>query len=179
MNKVAIMFVSALFCCGVMLLVSCGGSSSGNKGYLMPALSVNDYCGDFSDTRADYGYLMPAQGLFLKMNVFGKDSYVISVYTYEEEGDNLKCTPGHTVLVSPKGGNVQIDIKESSPRNTPSFTFVPTPNCEQSDYVATEQVARRYYYLCGSEEVRQQFEAILADARYVQLKELVFSYPEK
>lgn len=176
MNKVAIMFASALFC-GVMSLVSCGGSSAESKGYLMPALSVNDYCGDFSDTRADYGYLMPEQGLFLKMNVFGTDSYVISVYTYEEEGENLKCTPVHTVLVSPKGGDVQIDIKES--RSTPPFVFVPTPGCEQSDYVATEQVARSYYYLCGSEEVRQQFEAILADARYVQLKELVFSYLEK
>ena len=178
MNKVVVILASLLFS-GAMWLVSCGGASSENKGYLMPALSVNDYCGDFSGTRADYGYLMPAQGLFLKMNVFGADSFVISIYTYEEADGSLQCTPGYTVLVSPKGGNVQIDVKESSPRNTPSFTFVPTPGCEQSDYVATEQVARKYYYLCGSDEARQQFEAIFADERYAQLKELVFNYPKK
>ena len=178
MNKVAVMFASALLG-GIMLLASCGGASSEAKGYLMPTMSVNDYCGDFSGSRADYGYLMAGQGLFLKMNVFGTDSYVISIYTYEEEGGSLKCTPGHTVLVSPKGGDVQIDIKESSSKNTPSFTFVPTPGCEQSDYVATEPVARSYYYLCGNDEVRQQFEALLADERYAQLKELVFNYPKK
>lgn len=178
MNKVTVMVASTLLC-GLLSLVSCGGSSSESKGYLMPALSVNDYCGDFSDTRADYGYLMPAQGLFLKMNVFGTDSYVINIYTYKEEDGNLMCTPGHMVMTSPKGGDVQINIKESSPKNTPSFIFVPTPDCEYSDYVATEQVARSYYYLCGSDEARQRFEALFADERYAQLKELVFNYPQK
>lgn len=179
MNKVITILASALFG-GAMLLTSCGGSSAESKGYLMPALSVNDYCGDFADTRAEYGYLMPAQGLFLKMHVFGTDSYVIHVYSYEEDGEgNLNCTPGHGVHVSPKGGEVQIDIKESSLKNTPSFVFKPTPNCEYSDYVATEQVVRKYYYLCSSEESRQKFESLFADERYAPLKELVFNYPKK
>lgn len=178
MNKVTLM-LAAILLSGLLSLVSCGSSSSESKGFLMPALSVNDYCGDFSDTRADYGYLMPAQGLFLKMNVFGTDSYVIHVYTCEEEDGNLKCAPGYMVMTSPKGGEVQINIKESSPKNTPSFIFVPTPDCEYSDYVATEQVARKYYYLCGNVEVQQQFEALFADERYAQLKELVFNYPKK
>ena len=32
-------------------------------------------------------------------------------------------------------------------KNTPSFTFIPTPDCENSAYVATEKVAGIGYQL--------------------------------
>ena len=34
----------------------------------MPAISANNFCGDFTTMTPDYGYLMPEKGLFLKMH---------------------------------------------------------------------------------------------------------------
>lgn len=189
MKKFTVMVLSAM-CCGLLMLSACGGAKknaqgaegeevadNAPRGYLMPALSVNDFCGDFSDTRADYGYLMPEKGLFLKMNVFGTGSYGIDVYTYVMDGDKIVCTPGHFVDITTRsGGKVEINTRKRSKNNSPSLTFVPTPACEYSAYVATEHVCGQYYYLCGDGEARYKFEDVFEDERYAEFKSFIDNY---
>lgn len=189
MRKFTISIFSAMLC-GLVVLSACGGTKKGSQGaegqvdtgdnapsgYLMPALSANDFCGDFTTMTPDYGYLMPEKGLFLKMNDFG-GSYGIYIYTYVMDGDNIQCTPGHFVMITPRAGDkMEITIKKSSPNNTPAYTFVPTPNCEKSAYVATEKVAGSYYYLCGDSEARYKFEDLFEDERCAEFKNLVDNY---
>lgn len=193
MKKFTISMLSALFC-GLVVLSACGGAKKGNQdaeaqtavaksddkspsAYRMPALSVNDFCGDLSDTRADYGYLMPEKGLFLKMNVFGTGSYGINVYTYVMDGDKIVCTPGHFVNIATRSGDkVEITMRKRSKNNSPSFTFVPILNCDYAAYVTTEQVAGKYFYLCGDGEARYKFEDIFEDERYVEFKNFIENY---
>lgn len=93
------------------------------------------------------------------------------------DGDNIQCTPGHFVMIVPRGGDkLEITIKKSSMKNTPSFTFIPTPDCENSAYVATEKVAGKYYYLCGDAEARYKFEDLFEDERCAEFKNLVDNY---
>ncbi|MEL5894474.1 hypothetical protein AAE250_13380 [Bacteroides sp. GD17] len=194
MKKFTIAVLSAIFC-GVVALSACGGAKKNGgstestesqgtsvaednapRGYLMPAISVNDFCGDFTTMSPDYGYLMPEKGLFLKMNDI-RGAYGIDVYTYVMDGDKIQCTPGHFVMITPRGGDkLEVTIKKSSSNNTPSFTFVPTPNCENSAYVATEAVAGNYYYLCGDGEARYKFEDLFEDERCAEFKNLVDNY---
>lgn len=189
MKTFIISIVSAMFC-GLVVLSACGGAKKDGQGaesradsednapsgYLMPALSVNDFCGDFTTMTPDYGYLIPEKGLFLKMNDF-RGSYGINIYTYVMDGENIQCTPGHFVMITPRsGGKMEITMKKSSKNNTPSYTFVPTPNCENSDYVATETVAGNYYYLCGDGEARYKFEDLFEDERCAEFKKLVDNY---
>lgn len=185
MRKLTIAMLSALFC-GLLVLSACGGvkkdgqgtsANSAPSGYRMPSLHVNDFCGDFGDTRVDYGYLMPERGLFLKMNEMGRGACGIDVYTYVMKGDTIVCTPGHAAFITPRGGDkIEVRIKKSSKNNTPSFTFVPISNCEYADYVATERVAGAYFYLCGDAEGRYKFEDIFEDERYAEFKNLIDNY---
>lgn len=189
MRKITIAMMSAIFC-GLFLLSACGGAKKNGQsaegepvaadnapsGYLMPAISVNDFCGDFTTMTPDYGYLIPEKGLFLKMNDI-RGAYGIEIYTYVMDGDKIQCTPGHFVMITPRGGDkLEISIKKSSKNNTPSYTFVPTPDCENSAYVATEQVAGKYYYLCGDSEARYKFEDLFEDERCAEFKNLVDNY---
>ena len=101
----------------------------------------------------------------------------LDIYTYVMDGDNIQCTPGHFVMIVPRGGDkLEITIKKSSMKNTPSFTFIPTPDCENSAYVATEKVAGKYYYLCGDAEARYKFEDLFEDERCAEFKNLVDNY---
>ena len=195
MKKFTITMLSVVFC-GLVVLSACGGAKkdaqgqgaetkseavtvedSSPSGYLMPTASASNYCGDFKGSRVDYGYLMPDKGLFLKMNAFGGGSYGIHIYTYVMEGGSIVCTPGHFVNITQRGGDkIEINIRESSKNNTPSFVFVPTPDCENSDYVATEKVAGSYFYLCGDGEARYKFEDLFEDERCAEFKNLVDNY---
>ena len=119
---------------------------------------------------------MPEKGLFLKMHDI-RGAYGINIYTYVMDGDNIQCTPGHFVRIVPRGGDkLEVTIKKSSKNNTPSFTFIPTPDCENSAYVATEKVAGKYYYLCGDAEARYKFEDLFEDERCAEFKSLVDNY---
>ncbi|WP_300699915.1 hypothetical protein [Bacteroides sp.] len=191
MKKLSITILS-VFCCGLMMC-ACNGTKKSEQsaensveatsnivdeqpsGYAMPTASVNNYCGNFTDPRKQYGYLMPANGLFLMLNQIGKN-YVITVYKYVMAGENIQCTPEAFVMANMKGENVSVEIKRDVKNNTPSFTFVPTPDCEHSEYVATEKVARDYFYLCGDSEARYKFEDLFEDERYAEFKNLVDSY---
>ena len=145
MKRFTITIISAMLC-GLVVLSACGGAkknvqdaegqaeAGGNapSGYLMPAISANNFCGDFTTMTPDYGYLMPEKGLFLKMHDI-RGAYGINIYTYVMDGDNIQCTPGHFVMIVPRGGDkLEITIKKSSMKNTPSFTFIPTPDTIQS-----------------------------------------------
>ena len=193
MKKFTIAMLSVIFS-GLVVLSACGGAKkdaqgvetqseaivaedNGPSGYLMPTASAGNYCGDFKSLHVDYGYLMPEKGLFLKMNDFGGGAYGIHIYTYVMEGGNIVCAPGHFVRITPRGGDkIEINIRKSSKNNTPSFVFVPTPDCENSDYVATEKVAGSYFYLCGDGEARYKFEDLFEDERYAEFKNLVNNY---
>lgn len=189
MKRFTITIISAMLC-GLVVLSACGGAkknvqdaegqaeAGGNapSGYLMPAISANNFCGDFTTMTPVYGYLMPEKGLFLKMHDI-RGAYGIDIYTYVMDGDNIQCTPGHFVMIVPRGGDkLEITIKKSSMKNTPSFTFIPTPDCENSAYVATEKVAGKYYYLCGDAEARYKFEDLFEDERCAEFKNLVDNY---
>lgn len=189
MRKFTISIFSAMLC-GLVVLSACGGAKKSGQdaasqagagdntpsGYLMPALSVNDFCGDFKTMSPDYGYLMPEKGLFLKMNDI-RGAYGINIYTYVMDGDKIQCTPGHFVMIVPRGSDkLEITIKKSSKSNTPAYTFVPTSNCENSAYVAAEKVAGSYYYLCGDSEARYKFEDLFEDERCAEFKNLVDNY---
>lgn len=181
MKKFTISMLTAIFC-GLAVLSACTGTKNPSKknspsGYLMPTASTNDYCGEFTGGRVSYGYLMPEKKLFLLMRNDGGGAYGINIYTYIMENDNIICTPGHFVNITPRGGDkIEITSRKSSTNNTPSFVFVPTPNCENSDYVATETVADSYFYLCGNSEACRQVENLFEDERYAEFKELVDNY---
>lgn len=192
MKKFIITLLSAA-CCGLILLSACSGAKKNEQGtekesevavsgdnspmgFLMPTVRTNDYCGDFSGSRVSYGYLMPEKKLFLLKNGNSLNCG-IDIYTYVMEGDKIVCTPGHFVMIMPRSGEkVEVNIRKSSKNNTPSLTFVPTPNCENSDYVATETVAGSYFYLCGDGEARYQFEDLFEDERCAEFKNLVDNY---
>ena len=192
MKKFTITMLSAAFC-GLMAFSACSGAKKNAQGtekesevavlednspmgFLMPTAKTNDYCGDFSDSRVSYGYLIPEKKLFLMKNGNSLNCGV-HIYTYVMDGDKIVCTPGHFVMITPRSGEkVEVNIKKSSKNNTPSLTFVPTSNCENSNYVAMETVAGSYFYLCGDSEARYQFEDLFEDERCAEFKNLVDSY---